>query len=293
MAEGRGLMSVIVYLNGELIPMEQAKISAMDYGFLYGYGLFETMRAYNGRVFRLYRHLERLGGSMETLGIKSEGLALGDAVMQTLEANRLSDARVRLAVSIGEGGMTADQASCEKPTVLVTATAYTPLPESTYEKGYRAIYSKIRRNSRSPVSGLKSANYLESLLAKQEARKAGVDEAIFLNDKDLVAEASMSNIFMFRDGALKTPGKESGLLPGITREVVLEIASRSGIDAAEGSITTGELSNAREAFLTNSVMEIMPLVEVDGKAIGSGRLGPVTRDLMVAYRELVMSTTSE
>lgn len=285
-------MSVIVYLNGELVPVEQAKISALDYGFLYGYGLFETMRAYNGQVFRLDRHLERLGGSMKTLGIKSEGLALRDAVMQTLEANRLSDARVRLAVSVGEGGMTADPSSCEKPTVLVIASEYTPLPESAYEKGYRAVYSAIRRNSRSPVSGLKSANYLESLLAKQEARKAGVDEAIFLSDRDLIAEASMSNIFMFRDGAIKTPGKESGLLPGITREVVLEIASQSGINVAEGSITTGELSNAREAFLTNSVMEIMPLVEVDGKAIGSGRPGPVTRDLMVAYRELAASTTS-
>ncbi len=286
-------MSDIVYLNGELIPVEQAKISALDYGFLYGYGLFETMRSYNGRVFYLDRHLDRLGGSMETLGIKTEGLALKDAVMQTLEANGLSDARVRLAVSVGEGAMTADPASCEKPTVLVTAVPYTPLPESTYEKGYRAIYSNIRRNSRSPVSGLKSANYLESLLAKQEARKAGVDEAIFLNDRDLIAEASMSNIFMFRDGAIKTPGKESGLLPGITREVVLEIASQSGIPASEGSITTGELSNAREAFLTNSVMEIMPLVEVDGKAIGASRPGPVTRDLMVAYSELAISMTSQ
>ncbi|MFC1901043.1 aminotransferase class IV [Chloroflexota bacterium] len=282
-------MKEIVYLNGELIPIEQAKVSVLDYGFLYGYGLFETMRAYNGKAFVLDRHIKRINDSLQKLGIENEELVLEKAVEDTIAANNLSSARVRLAVTIGEGKMVPDPSSCEKPTVLVMASEYTPLPESSYEKGYRAIISRIRRNSRSPVSGLKSANYLESLLAKQEAREAGVDEALFLNDRDLLAEASMSNIFMFRDGAIKTPGKESGLLPGITREVVLEIASKSGIDTVEGSITTGELSNAREAFLTNSVMEIMPLVEVSGNAIGTGKPGPVTRDLMVAYRELAMS----
>jgi len=285
-------MNEVVYLNGSLVPLDRAKISVLDYGFLYGYGLFETMRAYGGKVFLLDKHLERLDNSLEMLGIKTEGLSLKYAVMDTIRANKLTDARVRIAVSVGEGGTVPDPASCGEPTVLVVATAYKPYPDEVYEKGFRAVISSIRRNSQSPVSTLKSANYLDSLLARQEARKAGVDEALLLNDKGLLAEASMSNIFLLSGGALKTPRVESGILPGITREAVLEIAAKSGIGSTETNITQGELNNAQEAFLTNSVMEIMPLVEVDGRAIGSGSPGPVTRGLMAAYRELVVSTTS-
>ncbi len=285
-------MSGVVYLNGALIPLDRAKISVLDYGFLYGYGLFETMRAYGGKVFLLDRHLERLHGSLEMLGIKTEELSLGDAVTDTIRANKLTDARVRIAVSIGEGGMVPDPASCGKPTVLVIATDYKPYPQQVYEKGFRAVVSSIRRNSQSPLSTLKSANYLESLLARQEAREAGVDEAILLNDKGLLAEASMSNIFLVSGGALKTPKIESGILPGITRQAVLEIAAKAGVTASGSNITPGELNNAHEAFLTNSIMEIMPLVEVDGRAIGSGNPGPLTRGLMVAYRDLVVSMTS-
>jgi len=285
-------MSDMVYLDGELVSLEQAKISVLDYGFLYGYGLFETMRAYSGRVFYLDRHLKRLARSLEALRIKTEALALEEAVTETLRANRLADARIRLAVSIGEGGMVPDPASCEKPTVLVIASQYKPFPESVYKKGYRAVVSTIRRNSRSPLSGLKTANYLESMLARQEARKAGVDEAILLNEKELLAEASMSNIFLVSNGVLKTPAKENGILPGITREVVLEIAVKSGIATSECSITLRELSNAHEAFLTNSIMETMPLVELNGRAIGSGNPGPITCGLMKAYHELVSTMTS-
>ncbi|MFC1920507.1 aminotransferase class IV [Chloroflexota bacterium] len=286
-------MNEIVYLNGEMLPVEEAKISVLDYGFLYGYGVFETMRAYNGHVFLLDRHIGRLHGSLEKLGIKPEGLSFEKAVTDTVKANKLIDARVRLAVTIGEGGMVPDPASCEKPTVLVIATEYKSYTKSVYEKGFSTITSAIRRNSQSPLSRLKSANYLESMLAKQEAREAGVDEAIFLNDKGFVAEASMSNLFLFSSGALKTPGRESGILPGITREVVLELADGAGIDTIVCDIAPGELTGAREAFLTNSLMEIMPLVKVSGRAIGSGSPGPVTRGLMAAYRELVMSMTSQ
>jgi branched-chain amino acid aminotransferase len=285
-------MSEIVYLNGALLPLDRAKVSVLDYGFLYGYGLFETMRAYGGEVFCLDKHLERLDSSMEMLGIKAEGLALKDAVMDTIRANRLADARVRITVSIGEGGMVPDPASCGEPTVLITAASYKPYPEQVYQNGFKAVVSSIRRNSQSPLSMLKSANYLESMLARQEARNVGVDEALFLNDKGLLAEASMSNVFLFSNGVLKTPAKESGILPGITREVVLELASKSGIDTSECNIALAELSSAYEAFLTNSIMEIMPLVEVDGRAIGSGSPGPVTRGLMEAYRELVRASTT-
>jgi len=280
-------VSEIVYLNGSLVPREDARISVMDYGFLYGYGLFETMRAYGGKVFRLDRHLERLASSAETLGIAIDKSVLSGAVMDTIKANGLSEARIRLTVSIGEGGTVPDPSSCGQPTVLVVAGEYRPLPDEVYEKGYRAIISSVRRNSQSPVSAMKSLSYLESMLGRQEARVAGVDEAICPNGEGMLAEASTSNVFLVGDGALKTPSVSSGILPGVTREAVLELAGKLGITTIEDDITLNELIQADEAFLTNSVMEIMPLTEVDGKPIGSGVPGQVTRKLMGAYKELV------
>ncbi len=280
-------MSEIVYLNGSLIPRSQASISALDYGFLYGYGLFETMRAYGGRVFRLDSHLRRLARSAEILGLPIGTLDLKDAVMDTIQANQLSEARVRITISIGEGGMVPDPSTCNKPIVLILAGHYQPYPEQVYQKGFRAVVSSIRRNSGSPLSRLKSANYLESILARQEARAAGVDEALCLNEKGLLAEASMSNIFLVTDGILRTPGQESGILPGITRETILELASPLGINTLEHDIRLDELSQAQEAFVTNSLIEVMPLTEIDGKPIGSGRPGSVTKRLMVAYRKMV------
>ena len=282
-------MSEIVYLNGSLIPRNQASVSVLDYGFLYGFGLFETMRAYEGKVFQLNKHLNRLARSAETLGIAFPAIDWEGAVMDTLSANNLGDARIRVTISIGEGGMVPDPATCEKPTVLILASPYTPYSREVYEKGFRAVISSIRRNSQSPLSRLKSANYLESMLARQEARKAGVDEAICLNEKGLLAEASMSNIFLVSDGILKTPGLESGILPGITRETVIEIASQSGIDTLEQDIKSEELFRAEEAFLTNSLMEIMPLTAINDKPIGAGKPGEITRRLIVAYKELVIT----
>ena len=287
-------MSEIVYLNGSLIPRSQARISALDYGFLYGFGLFETMRAYGGQVFRLDSHLNRLAHSAEILGLPIGALDLKGAVMDTIHANKLSDARVRITISIGEGGMVPDPSACTQPTVLILAGHYKPYPKQVYEKGFRAVVSSIRRNSQSPLSRLKSANYLENMLAKQEARAAGVDEAICLNEKGLLAEASMSNIFLVNDGILRTPGEESGILPGITREVVLELASQLDINTFEQDIRLDELFQAQEAFLTNSLMEIMPLTEIDGKPVGPSEAESVTRRLMAEYKKLVPpSRTSE
>ncbi|MFC1892578.1 aminotransferase class IV [Chloroflexota bacterium] len=287
-------MSETVYLNGALIPRSQARISVLDYGFLYGFGLFETMRAYGGQVFCLDRHLSRLARSAEILGLPIKALELKGAVMDTIQANRLSEARVRVTVSIGEGGIVPDPSTCSKPTILILAGHYQPYPEPVYQKGFRAIVSSIRRNSQSPLSRLKSANYLESILARQEAKAAGVDEALCLSEKGLLAEASMSNIFLVSDGILQTPKEENGILPGITREVLLELASQLSIGALERDIRLEEVFQAQEAFLTNSLMEIMPLTKVSGMTVGSGIPGPVTRKLVAAYRELVLaSRTSE
>jgi len=283
-------MSKIVYLNGCLMPLSQASISVLDYGFLYGFGLFETMRAYEGQVFRLDSHLNRLVRSAEVLGLSIGVTDLKDAVMATLQANQLSDARIRITVSIGEGSMVPDPSTCQQPTVLILVGDYHPYPEQIYQKGFRAVVSSIRRNSQSPLSRLKSANYMENMLAKQEARAAGVDEALCLNEKGLLAEASMSNIFLVNDGILRTPTEDSGILPGITREVVLELASQLGISTFEQDIRLDELSQTQEAFLTNSLIEIMPLTEIDGKPVGSGRPGPVTQRLMADYRKLVLAS---
>jgi len=282
----------IVYLNGRLISRSEARLSPLDYGFLYGYGLFETMRAYRGRVFCLQLHLERLARSAPLLGISLGTLDLAAAVMDTLRANQLSEARLRLAVTIGAGGLNADPGTCKQPTVLVLAGPYTAYPQSVYRRGFRAVMSTIRRNSQSPLSRLKSANYIESILAKQEARAAGVDEALCRNERGQLAEASMSNLFLVAGGRLLTPGPESGILPGITREVVLELAAGVGIATAECTLEVDDLGQAEEALVTSSLLEVMPLTEVDGRPIGSGRPGPVTRKLMAAYRRLVKAETA-
>ncbi|MBI4285463.1 MAG: aminotransferase class IV [Chloroflexi bacterium] len=284
-------MSVLIYLNGSLVPGEQARVSVLDYGFLYGYGLFETMRAYGGRVFRLGRHLDRLERSAVSLEIPVDTAELARAVAETVRANNLKEARIRITVSAGEGGMVPDLTTCSRPTVLVVARAYQPYPPTVYAKGYTAIFSTIRRNSQSPLPGLKSLSFLENVLARQEAKKAGANDAVFLNDRGFLAEASTSNIFLVAGGVLKTPGLSCGILPGVTREAVLELAGQMGIPCAEAEIKPEALLRADEAFLTNAIIEIMPLVAAGGTPVGSGRPGLVTRQLMAAYRRLVTAET--
>ncbi len=284
-------MAEIVYLNGAFVPKSEAKIPAMDYGFLYGYGLFETMRAYGGTVFRLDSHLARLKKSADRLGIAVEAAELSNAVKGTLLKNRLKDARIRLTVSIGEGGMVPDPSSCTKTTVLVAAARYVPYPPEVYRKGFRLIVSSIRRNSQSPLPCMKTANYLENMLARQEAKAAGVDDALLLNEKGQIAEASASNFFLVSGNTLKTPPPESGILPGITRDVILELAKQLGVKAIEADSHMEELSTADESFLTNSIIEVMPVISIDRRTVGSGKPGTITVKLMTAYKDLVLKET--
>jgi branched-chain amino acid aminotransferase group I len=282
-------MSEVVYLNGSLVPRDQARISPLDYGFLYGFGLFETMRAYNDRIFRIESHLERLEYAANILGLRIDISELKRAAQDTLRANQQQDARIRITVSAGEGEMVPDPATCTKPTVMVTAGHYHPYPERVYNRGFTVTISSIRRNSGSPLAGLKSTNYLESLFARREARSSGFDEAIVLNEKGLLAEASMSNIFVVSGDVLLTPGQESGILPGITRDIVLKMASQFGINTVEQDIELDELVHAKEVFLTNSLIEVMPVTGVDMKPVGNGRPGPVTKKIMEDYRSLVIA----
>jgi branched-chain amino acid aminotransferase group I len=287
-------MDEIVYLNGRLIPRFEAKLSPFDHGFLYGYGLFETMRAYKGHIFRLDSHLTRLRCSAESIRLTHDILttdegkqSLKAACVATLEANRLKDARIRLTVSAGEGDMTPDPSSCPYPTSLITVRNLHPIPPEKYEEGYKATLSSLRRNSQSPLSRLKSTCYMENVLARTAARVSGYDEAIVLNEQGHVAEGTTTNIFLVANGELITPSLESGVLPGITREAVLEMARIAGITAIERLVKSEELLEAQEAFLTNSILEVMPLVSVEGKPIGAGKPGKMTKDLLAAYRKLI------
>jgi len=287
-------MAEIIYLNGRLIPRSKAKLSPFDHGFLYGYGLFETMRAYQGHIFRLDRHLARLRRSAQSLGLTHSILhvvegkqSLETACTATLEVNKLKDVRLRLTVSAGEGDMTPDPGTCSNPTVLVTARNLIPLPPEKYESGFKAGLSSLHRNSQSPLSRLKSTCYIENILARMAARVAGCDEAILLNEQGYLAEGSTTNIFLMNNGELITPSLKSGVLPGITREAVLEIARAANIKTMERQLELKELIEAEEAFVTNSILELMPLTWFEGKPIGTGKPGQLTRKLLAAYRKLV------
>ncbi len=283
-------MEEIVYLNGSLVPLSQARLSPLDHGFLYGYGLFETMRAYSGHIFLLEEHLARLRRAAGSLDLSLDSLPdLGKALHDTLDANHLTNARIRLTLSGGQGEPIPDIAACREPTVLITATDYVPYPDSIYKEGFKVIVSSIRRNTRSPVSGLKSLSYLDNLLARREAKSAGVHEAIMLNEQGFVAEGSTSNIFLVSGNTLFTPGEDCGMLPGVTREVVLALARSAGIETGEKKIALDELAAADEAFCTNSLIEIMPITRIGERAIGPGLPGTVTQSLAAAYRRLVES----
>jgi len=283
------IMAEIIYLNGQLIPRSKTKLSPFDHGFLYGYGLFETMRAYQGHIFRLDRHLTRLRHSAESIGLVNRLTAfdLEAACTKSLEVNKLKDARLRLTVSAGEGDMTPDPSTCSSPTVLITARNLVPLPPGKYESGFKAALSSLHRNSQSPLSRLKSTCYMENILARMAARAAGCDEAILLNEQGYLAEGSTTNIFLASNGELITPSLESGVLPGITREAVLEIAQAANIKTLERQVELKELIEAEEAFITNSILELMPLTWFEGKPIGTGKPGQLTRKLIASYRKLI------
>lgn len=280
---------MLVYINGELVERGEARVSAFDRGLLYGYGLFETVRSYGGQVFRLDRHLSRLARSAEMLQIDAalDVAGLERAVYDTLAANEISDARIRLTMTAGEGERSISPPTSGSLTTVIVAEELILPPPHAYQNGIRAAIVGVARNSRSPLSGLKSIGYMESLLARSQAAVAGAEEAVMLNERGLVSECSTSNIFIVASGRLLTPSVEGGILPGITRDVVLELASGLGIEASECDVAVADLLDADEAFITNSVIEILPIVEVDQKPIGRGKPGEVTARLSEAYKEVV------
>lgn len=215
----------VVYINGNLLTISKARISPLDYGFLFGFSLFETLRSYDGRLFHLDKHLVRLRSGARSLGMPEppEDEEIEKAIRLTLQANNLRDARLRLTFSIGEGSLSPELDSCRQPVFMVAAAPFTPPGEDTYKRGYKIILSEHRRFSQSILSSIKSGNYLPSLLARQEARRKGAQEALLLNERGSISECSASNIFLVKDGKLITPDVKGGILPGITREEVLKI----------------------------------------------------------------------
>jgi branched-chain amino acid aminotransferase len=291
-------MKEIVYLNGKFIPREKAYISISDHGFLYGYGLFESMRAYNGKIFLLNRHIKRLHDAAKVIGLESKlkDIDLEKACNETLAANKLKEARVRLTVTNGEGLALPWVDKGGQP--VVTAQAYTPFPEEKYNRGFRVGIASVRRMKQSVFSTMKSINYLLNVVARMETAEKGFDETILLNDAGYIAEGGGSNVFFVEGERLITPSADSGIIPGVTREVVLGIAKKIGIKTSEINVGIKAIKQSDEMFMTNAVIEIMPVVAVadeKGKKsiIGEGKPGKVTRRLMEEYREMVQRETSK
>lgn len=282
-------MGDLVYINGELISKEEAKISVFDHGFLYGDGLFETMRAYRKKIFRLEQHLQRLFLSLNYLKfpIPFSFASLKEAIYKTIEANRLEDAYIRLNITRGEGATVPDPTTCKTPNIIIITREYLPYAPSLYQKGYKGKVVRVRLSPHMPTVAMKTLNFLNHIIAKMEAKESGFNEGIMINTEGFLMEGTVSNVFMLREGLLFTPVKEVGLLPGITRQAVLEIAEAKGLKVKEAKITIKEFLEAEEAFLTNSLIEIMPLVEIDGHPMGKGIPGPLTQELIKSYKELV------
>lgn len=286
----RSVQAELVHLNGRLVSSEQARISVFDFGFLYGYGLFETMRAYSGVIFRLEEHINRLLSGAERFGFsgKLSTETLADACRQTLRANSLHDARLRLTVTPGNGDGMPDPEVCTAPTVLVVARNYVPRTDEAFDRGFSASISRWKRCAGSAIVGTKSLSYAENLMARFESTRKGFDEALIETADGMLAEGAMSNVFVVDRDAVVTP-PSSAVLPGIARTDVLNLAISIGLRVEERAVQTNELFLASEAFLTNSIIEVMPLTSVDGKPIGNGRAGPITRRLAKAYRDRVES----
>jgi branched-chain amino acid aminotransferase len=287
-------MEEIVYLNGSLVPCAKAKISIFDHAFLYGYGLYETMRAYHAKIFLLERHIKRMreASAIIRLADKLAGTDLAKICKETLAANSLKDARIRLTVSNGESDVAPWADNRGKPNVVVTARPYTPFSEKKYSEGFRVGIASVQCCRQSVVATLKSVSHLTSVMARMETAAYGMDEALLLNEEGYIAEGGGCNVFFVKSGALLTPPLDSGILPGVTREVVMNLAAGMGTSISEVDIRPEELERFDEAFVTNAMIEVMPVTavrEASGRmlTIGSGKPGAMTGRLMQAYRERV------
>ncbi|MDR3195295.1 MAG: branched-chain-amino-acid transaminase [Endomicrobium sp.] len=284
-----------IFLDGKFVEKEDAKVSVFDHGFLYGDGIFEGIRAYNGRIFRLKEHLERLWASAKAvnLEIPMHKKEMEKALIKTILTNKLNDAYIRLIVTRGCGDLGLDPRNCTNPpSVIIIADQIKVYPEEFYEKGMEVVTvstRRIRQDSLSP--NVKSLNYLNNILAKMQAINSGVAEAIMLNAEGYVAECTGDNIFIVKNGVLYTPAGSEGALIGITRHAVIELAkNKSKFPVKEGRLSLYEVYTADECFLTGTAAEIIPVVAVDSRVVADGTPGKITAKLIKEFKALVRSS---
>jgi branched-chain amino acid aminotransferase len=283
-------MSLLVNINGQLVPKEQATVSVYDHGLLYGDGVFEGMRSYSGQVFRLFAHLERLWESAQAIALQipTTQADLADEVNRTLKANDLSDAYIRLLVTRGSGSLGLDPNRTSNPQVIIITDKIALYPEEFYRDGLDLVTASTIRNHPAALSPrIKSLNYLNNILAKIEGLRAGCVEALMLNHKGEVAECTGDNIFIVKRGHLLTPPIDAGILEGITRAAVLDLARSMEIPVSETAMTRHDVLIADECFLTGSAAEVIPVVRLDGRTIGAGKPGPITEKLSKAFHQMV------
>ncbi|GHT45571.1 branched chain amino acid aminotransferase [Endomicrobiia bacterium] len=283
-----------IYLDGKLVEKEEAKISVFDHGLLYGDGIFEGIRAYNGRVFRLKEHLDRLWDSAKAinLAIPIDKKEMEKAVIKTFLANKFSEAYMRLVVTRGCGNLGLDPGNCTMPSIIIIADSISLYSEELYNNGMEIVSVSIRRIRQDSLSpNTKSLNYLNNILAKIQATRSGVMEAIMLNSEGYVVECTGDNIFLVKNDVLYTPSPSDGALAGITRGAAIEIAkNKLKIPVKEERISTYDIYTADECFLTGTAAEIIPVVVADSRQIGDGKPGETTLKLIKEFRSLVMLT---
>ncbi len=278
-----------IYLDGKYYSEKDAKISVFDHGLLYGDGVFEGIRAYSGRVFKLREHIDRLFYSAKSilLDIPLPHAAVMRAVVDTCRKNKLRDGYIRLVVTRGVGSLGLNPNRCKRPSIFIIAGKIQLYPEQYYRNGLAIITVPTVRNLHSALNpAIKSLNYLNNVLAKIEANNGGVEEAVMMNSEGFIAECTADNIFIVKGSQLLTPPLSAGALYGITRATVMELAAQEGLTVGEPNLTRYDLFNADECFMTGTGAEIVPVVKIDGRIIGTGKPGPVTRKLVSAYHSL-------
>lgn len=283
-------MGLKVWLDGKLVEKADARISVYDHGLLYGDGVFEGIRVYHGKIFAVETHLDRLFNSAKAirLTIPYSRNQLRQAMEETVHANNFADCYIRLAVTRGIGNLGLNPNSCPKPSVFVVADLIALYPPETYEQGMAIITASVIRNHPNALSPrIKSLNYLNNILAKIEANDAGVPEAIMLNHEGNVAECTADNLFIVRAGQVQTPATTDGILEGVTRGVMFDLCRQMQIPIVEKSLQRHDLYIADECFLTGSGAEVVPVTKIDGRVVGAGEPGPITRRLIEAYRRHV------
>jgi branched-chain amino acid aminotransferase len=286
-------MNLKIYIDGAFLEQSEAKISVFDHGLLYGDGVFEGIRFYHDRVFRLEQHIDRLWDSAKAIALEIPltRSALIEATLETIRQNDLHDGYIRLIVTRGVGSLGLSPDSCRRPSVIIIAATISLYPESLYQKGLTMVTCSVRRVPPAALSPrIKSLNYLNNVLGKIEAQNAGAAEGVMLNEQGYVAECTGDNLFLVKNGTLSTPSVNAGLLAGITRDVVFELARKNNIPVKEEDLTRYDILVADECFLTGTAAEVIAAVQLDRRLIGTGQPGPITLKLVEEFRELTRST---